>query len=578
MTALSTVRTMSVPAPRLLTSWPYLRVYALPAFMVLAVGLVRLFGGSYKVDTALYAGVGLRMYREGAWWTPMAGDLPYFNKPPLVLWIHGFVLDVLGPSLWAIRLPQLVAAMGCVLLAVAIVRRLSGAKVGLIAGMILALSYPFWVHLHRLVLDYWLVLFTLAGVWMCLVGALRKREAWIIAAGVPVGLAMLCKPLFPVLTLPIMGLWMLAAGHRRMAMWTGVGVGVALLVSLPWHLSMTAIHREVFLDQYFGREIVNRGAGEGAFPTDPWWTYLGIVALWFGPWSVALGGAMGAIAVRLVRTRGGCVVEGAGREGGEAAQVVVSEAAIDHASMRADFFVPEPERSIVEEAKAATPERPALVLSREWQAILLCLIWSVVWLVLLSAFFADKRDRYMMHVWPMLAWLGAMWIVHWAPRRVRAFDSRWIGRGVAGLFALAVVAAAVGLPPQDPVQGKWDDLYAWLERERLEGRAPQVWSGSLTPYEEGQVYLDTGIWPSGVWWAGSAEPRFPQRGAVVIFERDRLENLASALGTPIEPAFESRPDTDPDLGDSRALVAVRWDAAWNDALRRSDRALVGPRP
>lgn len=564
MTALTTVRAMSAPVPRYLTHWPYLRVYLLPVALVVAMGLFRLFSGTYKVDTALYAGVGLHMFREGTFWTPMAGDLPYFNKPPLVMWIHGFFLSMLGVELWTIRLPQLIAAAGCVLMSTLIARTLSGPKVGMLTGLILAVSYPIWIHLHRVVLDYWLVFFTLSAVWMCMVGALKRLEAWIILAGVPVGLAMLCKPLFPILTLPIMGLWMLLVGHRKASAWVGVAMGLALLVALPWHLSMMATHQDVFLDQYFGREVFDRGSGAGAFPAEAWWKYLGIVVVQFMPWTIALAGGLWVIGKRLVGSRGRCVLEGSTYPDAPPAPTPT-----DHSKLRADLYLPA-------EEEWATLDQPKAVLSRQWQAIALCVVWSVLWLVLLSAFFADKRDRYMMHVWPMLAWIAALWLVHWAPIAIRNIDSRWYGRAVGAIFVLGVLAAATSAIPQDPTEAKWRSLYRWLESQRMTGHAPEVWHGSLQPYEAGQVYLDAGVWPSAIWHGGAQAPRIPPEDAIVIFERDRLDHLAALAGRQAEPIFESGPDKE--HGDARALVAIRWQATWNEALAHAARGEVGPRP
>ncbi len=563
MTALTTVRGMSAPVPRYLTHWPYLRVYLLPVALIVAMGLLRMFSGTYKVDTALYAGVGLHMFREGTFWTPMAGDLPYFNKPPLVMWIHGFFLSMLGVELWTIRLPQLIAAAGCVLMSTLIARTLSGPKVGMLTGLILAISYPMWIHLHRVVLDYWLVFFMLSAVWMCMVGALRRLEGWIILAGVPVGLAMLCKPLFPILTLPIMGAWMALVGHRKVAAWVGVAMGLALLVALPWHLSMMATHQDVFLDQYFGREVFERGAGDGEFPSEAWWKYAGIVAVQFMPWTIALAGGVWVIARRIVASRGRCVLEGSTYP--DAPPEALPS---DHSKLRPDLYLQADEELPIE-------QRPRAVLSREWQAIALCVVWSVLWLVLLSAFFADKRDRYMMHVWPMLAWIAALWIAHWAPIWIRNTDSRWYGRVVGAAFALGVLGAATAAIPQDPTQAKWRSLYRWLESQRMSGHAPEVWNGSLQPYEAGQLYLDAGVWPSAVWRGKGEPPRIPPEDAIVIFDRDRLEALAQLAGKPAELIFESGPDKEE--GEARALVAVRWQASWNETLARARWDQVGPK-
>src|SRR5215203_4197899 len=109
--------------------WLGAQVYLLPAALLLAVTLPHLGQGDFRGDAGWYSAIGLQAWRTGEFWT-LYGEpgQPYFNKPPLVFWIHGLVLHLLGPSVLAARLPSELAALGCVLATVGAVRELSGRR------------------------------------------------------------------------------------------------------------------------------------------------------------------------------------------------------------------------------------------------------------------------------------------------------------------------------------------------------------------------------------------------------------------------------------------------------------------
>ena len=132
-----------------LRRWARTRVWLLRALTALGIGAMRLVGGDCGVLTPLYGGVAWQMVQDRSWWSPMAGDLPYFNKPPLVLWSHALAMLVLSPfytgapPLWVIRLPIVLQAVLGAALSAVVGRELAGARVGVLSGLMLALSYPF---------------------------------------------------------------------------------------------------------------------------------------------------------------------------------------------------------------------------------------------------------------------------------------------------------------------------------------------------------------------------------------------------------------------------------------------------
>lgn len=490
------------------TRWPRARIYIIPLALLVALGLARVASGGYKVDTALYLGVATDMVETGQWWTPHAGSEPYFNKPPLVLWLHAAVVQLAGPSLVAARLVQITLAGLAVLATTHIARLLSGPTVGLITGCMFALTFPVVAHLNRVLLDYAVVALMLTGV-MLIVRAWKHDSRGTPAglhacgAGVAVGLAMLCKPLFAIIALPILAVWLIAQRHGRLSLWLGLSAIVACLVATPWHVSMTHIHGELFTSQYFGREIASRTSNREGFGDRPWWTYLWFIVREFHPWQLMLYAMLGTLAVAAVRP--------------------------------------------------ATRSR----LRRHAPAIAFALVWSVAWLVLLSAF-GDKRVRYMMHVWPALALLGSIWLVRLSPMALRRSGTRFWG-WLAGVFV--VLGAGAGLAGaiwgEDGPQDHWQPVHAFIRELPADA---EIWEVLRHPPEPAEIWIEAGRWPVPMVYGSPAVFRSPPSGAVVLLDLSIFENLKTYLARqPGLPRAEV-------LLRAEELAAVRWNPAWAEAV------------
>jgi len=366
------------------------RTYLLASLAWAAVFLPQLFGGGYGYgsDSGLYAGVSDLIYSRGDWLTLMAGDRPYFNKPPLAFWIHGLFLHLLGPHLWAMRLPNFLASLGCILLTVHIARRLAGSRVALFAGLILATSYDFLRYPNRFILDYWHTFFVLIAVALCIESVRRSRHALLIWAGVPVGLACLVKPFMALLTLPLIAVWLLTLHrlNRRSALCLGTALLIAAIIAAPWHLAMIAIHGSTFIDNYFGREIIHRSASEER----PVWWYFQNWATNYWPWLLL-------VVLGLLNW------------------------------LRADRF----RRDI----------RPAAF----------ALVWTGCWIALALAF-GDKRDRYLMQILPTFALIAAVWWSRWSPAFLRTGNPLRLDLLIAFclLASIAVTLSPIhiNLPPK----------------------------------------------------------------------------------------------------------------------------------
>ncbi len=332
-------------------------LFVLPVLVLLAVTLPHLDQGDFRTDTARYAAVGLQAWRNPAcfWTLHLQPSLPYFNKPPLVLWIHGGVLHLAGVSLVAARLPSIAAAALCVLLTVFIGRRLLGRIPALAAGLVLALTYEFFRRTREISLDLWQLAFMLTCVACVVEGLHRRRPAWFLWAGVPLGLALLCKPLMALLALPLLAIWLLWRGRPAQPLALLGTFVVALTVASPWHIAMVVEHGAAFTTRYFGAEIADRTLGR--LHAEPPWYYLAEIGRTYWPWMLALGAAAGIAWTR----------------------------------------------------PASRPHRRGLGLA---------VIWTCGWFVALTLF-PDKRPRYELPLYPSLALLAGYGIARLPSRGLR---------------------------------------------------------------------------------------------------------------------------------------------------------------
>lgn len=470
---------MPKPMRTLRRRWS-LRLYALPVLLTLCLTLPKLWQGTFNVDTGWYSAIALQGWRavgEGNWshlWSLMGyggtgeGGMPYFNKPPLAFWIHGLVLWVLGPTIFAARLPAVVAAVGSVLLTVATAARVGSRRTAVLTGIVLALTLEFTRHARAFSLDMWQLLFFCAALHAAVGAAASGRGVRLVWTGVPIGLALMTKPLVGFVALGIFALWLVWIGRWRWCGWLGVAAAVAAVIAAPWHLSMLAIHGEAFTAAYFGREIMERAAGRiaGMNPdaADPLY-YIKELLRQYWPWLITVVMAYAAWAGRVVGGRAG---EGHGDRGG-----------------------------------------------REW-AMKLALLWSLAWLVLLSLF-ADKRPRYLLPVYPVWSWMTAVWLIHDAPnwaKRVRNGVERWAGP------VAVVAAAALAVAPIRIDRNRGAHYPAMFERMRELG-ATWVWEGGVPEAARGsRLYLEFGRWPRRTRSFDGTQIATPAPGDLVMYHED----------------------------------------------------------
>jgi 4-amino-4-deoxy-L-arabinose transferase-like glycosyltransferase len=413
--------------------------------------------------------------RPDVWKPYINPETPYFNKPPLALFIHGAFLKALGVHLSVTRIPSVLAALGVVLFSVLTVRLLGSRSEAVTSGIVLALTYEFFRRTREISLDLWQLFFVMSAVYLVVLGTQTNRRRIIVAAGVPLGLALLCKPLVALGTIPIFAIW-LALMRRPKWIWL-LALGtlpVALLVALPWHYAMWREYGDAFLQQYFGNQVLDRARGR--LSTNPPYYFASLIARTYWPWALAVGFALW------------------------------------HRLRRGSRSARAPARDLV----------------------LLGGVWVMVVLLVISVF-PDKKVNYALPVYPMMSWVAAAGICRLPWRRLGTWYRRglpWLAPAAAAVLILVSVLPIQFHKPADP---DWSALVHWLQTGAVSPQ--QLGHEGLSQEDICQFYLRTGEWlrSAGTPEAGGDERltlirlkknEGPRQNARTVFQSGNLVVLA----------------------------------------------------
>jgi 4-amino-4-deoxy-L-arabinose transferase-like glycosyltransferase len=286
-------------------------------------------GPSLSDHEAIVAQTACEIRRSGAWLIPTFNDVPFIRKPPLQPWLAAaasYVLDPRGQdppvSVLASRCPSAVAALLTVLVVFALGRSMFGARVGLVAGGIMACCGGTLFYSHNAQTEMLLTFFTAAAM-ACFHTAMTRTEArrrYLIGFYVCLALAMLAKAPLPLVLvgLPLAVYWFVTVpiaeasegtgwvGRVRSAVTDGVprqlrafrglwlvpGLLVLLGLFLPWpvYVYFNVDHAL----QLWRTEFIDRYTGQLSDEGKPVWYYLPLVFALTAPFCLSIPDAFAA--------------------------------------------------------------------------------------------------------------------------------------------------------------------------------------------------------------------------------------------------------------------------------------------
>lgn len=267
-------------------SQPWARISLLLTILLSAAVLLPLLGHKALADwdEGIYAEVS-REFLGRNWLVPHWHFHPWFEKPPLGLWLTAVFFRFFGVNEFWARAGSALASIGIVGAIHAIALRSRGVLAAWISTIILLSSFGFLRVARMGELDALLTLGCVAAVW----GLAKVREGdlagwywfWIgfAVAAMTKGAASVTLPL----TLLVLSAWNRWRWPQLGWQFLGGLVIFGALV-LPWHLYMLHTFGRAFLDEYFGLHVITRATTQMEGHETPWWYYAKVLLAYTSPW------------------------------------------------------------------------------------------------------------------------------------------------------------------------------------------------------------------------------------------------------------------------------------------------------
>jgi 4-amino-4-deoxy-L-arabinose transferase-like glycosyltransferase len=242
----------------------------------------------------IHAQIAWEMLRGGGFVTPHLNGVPYFDKPPLLYWLMSGAFAWLGPTETAARLWSALAAVAVAALTALIGARLASARVGLMAGLMVAANLEVFLFGRMVKPDLLFVACMLLGLYGFILAYLGHGRWPLSLFYGSLGLAALAKDFLGALgPLAIVALFLwLTREHRAWRQWAPARAVLLLLaVAVPWYLLVELQYRGFLWYTLVDNHLLN-AARQRVFPDEdvPLSTleFLLVTAAGFFPWVLAL--------------------------------------------------------------------------------------------------------------------------------------------------------------------------------------------------------------------------------------------------------------------------------------------------
>jgi 4-amino-4-deoxy-L-arabinose transferase-like glycosyltransferase len=224
----------------------------------LLVGAFTWSGTVFNGDEATYA-LFARALREGGDWLHLrlGGEILH-QRPPLYPWLLALSTSIFGENAFAWRLPSVLAGAGTAAFVFLLARRVMPVAAAVTAGLLHPTLALVFRYDRAVVSDAVLTFFCVAAIHCWLDAPKEKRAA--LWAGLALGGALMTKQIVGFLPLLVPAVQLLGTERRLVLRRALTVLGVALVVCLPWHVAMFALHGQAFVDGYLGFNVIDRAA------------------------------------------------------------------------------------------------------------------------------------------------------------------------------------------------------------------------------------------------------------------------------------------------------------------------------
>lgn len=237
----------------------------------------------FDPDEGRNAEVAREMAETNDYVLPHLNGLPYLDKPIVYFAAAAAVMEVLGPTETAARLPAYIFTIATLVIVVWFARRRWGADTGWLAGLALATMPLVLAYARTTIFDSTLAFCTTLAI-------LAFWDERPVLAWAAIGLGAITKgPVAILIPLATMIPYLVLTGGRVRRLFSLPGLGVFAVIALPWFLAVSQRIPE-FPHYVFVRETFQRVTTKSFHRTAPFWYYLPILPVAAFPWIVpALG-------------------------------------------------------------------------------------------------------------------------------------------------------------------------------------------------------------------------------------------------------------------------------------------------
>jgi len=233
-------------------------------------------------DEGIYAEVSREMLLSG-WLIPHWNLQPWFEKPPLELWITAAFFKLFGISEFTARATSALSGVAIVALLHGWLARKRDLLAAWLCTVILLATFGF---LHVCRVGETDVLLSLGCV-IALIGLSevdeRNPAGWYLfwigfaVAAMTKGAAAVTLPVTAIAVACVpTGSRERPTGNRfGTSFW--LGLAIFLLLVLPWHLAMAHLFGQRFLAEYFGLQVLTRATSQIEGHATHWWYYLKVL-------------------------------------------------------------------------------------------------------------------------------------------------------------------------------------------------------------------------------------------------------------------------------------------------------------
>lgn len=234
-----------------------------PLFILLLYAVVLILfrsSGSFQGDEAIYSQIARESIKSGSYLSLYWQDKFWFEKPPLIIWFTILSFRIFGVSEISSHLVSgifgMAGAIGLYFFSLEFFKK----RLAAFLAVFIFLTTPIILWSIRSDMMDLPVGFFILGSLFAFWKVLKGNPKWWILFGIFSGLAVMTKSVVGFLPFVIATIFIFLEKKENILkekyFWQGLGV--CLLIFLPWHLLMSVQHGNLFWQDYFGYHVWKR--------------------------------------------------------------------------------------------------------------------------------------------------------------------------------------------------------------------------------------------------------------------------------------------------------------------------------